>query len=79
MVSPANLALILTIVIVGWCYLEDPDGTNRLFVYINLQINIQWIKLQRIYWKWKLLRQLNRANRDLGLPEIPWNRDQIKD
>lgn len=79
MVSTANLALILTILIVGWCYLEDPVGTNRLLYIINLMIGVQWINIQRRYWKWKLLRQLNKANRDMGLPEISWDKHKIQD
>jgi hypothetical protein len=79
MVSTANLAFILTILIVGWCYLEDPEGTNRLFYIINLKISIQWIRVQQRYLKWKLLRQLNKANRELGLPEISWDKHKIQD
>ena len=79
MVSETNLALILTILIIGWCYLESPEGTNRLFVYINLRVSLLYIRIMRIYFKWKLLKDLNKMNRDLGLPEIPWNRDKIKD
>lgn len=78
LINNANLAFILTIVVIGWFYLQYPEGMDRLLYFISLQLSMVKINIMKTYMKWKLLRDLNKMNKEMGRPPIPWNHKKKK-
>ncbi|UYA57541.1 hypothetical protein SCREM1_84 [Synechococcus phage S-CREM1] len=64
------IGFLIVLVFLFW---EYPEGMNQILVFINLKIRHAQVEVMRIYFKWKLLRELNKFNKELGLPPIPWN------
>jgi hypothetical protein len=64
--------------VLGYFFWVYPEGMNRVLIFINLKIRHLQSEVLRIYMKWKLLRDLNKFNRELGLPPIPWNHKKGK-
>ena len=71
--SPSYYTFVAFICVLGYFFWIYPEGMNRVLIYINLQLRYAQTEVMRIYMKWKLLRELNKFNRELGLPPIPWN------
>lgn len=64
--------------VLGYFFWVYPEGMNRVLIFINLQIKLLYIETIKIYYKWTMLRQLNKMNKDMGLPPIPWNHKKGK-
>ncbi len=71
-------SFITFICVLGYFFWVYPEGMNRVLIFINLQLRYAKIEVVRIYFKWKLLRELNKFNKELGLPPIPWNHKKTK-
>ena len=76
--SPSYYTFVAFICVLGYFFWIYPEGMNRVLIYINLQIKYIYSEVMRLYLKWKLLRELNKFNRELGLPLIPWNHKKGK-
>jgi hypothetical protein len=66
-------SFITFLCVIGYFFWIYPEGMNQLLVFVNLKLKHAKIEVMRIYFKWKLLRELNKFNKELGLPLIPWN------
>lgn len=76
--SPSYYTFVAFLCVLGYFFWIYPEGMNRVLIYINLQIKYLYTEIMRIYMKWKLLRELNKFNKELGLPPIPWNHKKGK-
>ena len=76
--SPSYYTFVAFLCVLGYFFWIYPEGMNRVLIFINLQIKHLYSEIMRIYLKWKLLRELNKFNRELGLPLIPWNHKKGK-
>ena len=76
--SPSYYTFVAFLCVLGYFFWIYPEGMNRVLIYINLQIKYLYTEIMRIYMKWKLLRELNKFNKELGLPLIPWNHKKGK-
>jgi len=71
--SLSYYSFITFLCVIGYFFWIYPEGMNRILIFINLKIRQAQSEIMRIYLKWKLLRELNKFNKELGLPLIPWN------
>ena len=76
--SPSYYTFVAFLCVLGYFFWIYPEGMNRVLIYINLQIKNIYSEIMKLYLKWKLLRELNKFNRELGLPPIPWNHKKDK-
>ena len=71
--NPSYYSFIAFLCVIGYFFWIYPEGMTRVLIFINLKIKHLKIIVMTTYFKWKLLRDLNKFNKQLGLPPIPWN------
>jgi hypothetical protein len=76
--NPSYYGFVAFICVLGYSFWIYPEGMNRVLIYINLQLKYARSESIKIYMKLKLLRELNKFNREHGLPLIPWNHKKSK-
>ena len=76
--NPSYYTFVTFLCVLGYFFWVYPEGMNRVLVFVNLKLRHAQTEVMRIYLKWKLLRDLNKFNKELGLPPIPWNHKKSK-
>jgi len=70
--NPSYYGFVATLLVIGYFFWIYPEGMNRTLIYLNLQLRYLKVEVSRVYLKWTLWRQLNRMNKEIGLPPVPW-------
>jgi hypothetical protein len=71
--NPSYYSFIAFLCVIGYFFWIYPEGMTRVLIFLNLKIKHLYVIVMTTYFKWKLLRDLNKFNKELGLPPIPWN------